>query len=57
MFITLTRRSTGALIRINKLAISAYFADGEFTTLFMVGGGGLEVLETPEQIDKLIGES
>ena len=57
MFITLTRRSTKVLIRINTLAISAYFADGDFTTLFMVGGGGLEVLETPEQIDKLIGES
>ena len=43
-------------MRVNTLAISAYFTSDDFTTLFMVGGGGLEVLETPDQIDKLIGE-
>lgn len=58
-FIHLTSAQKGTPFRINTSEISVYTKPegAEFTSLFMIGDSGpkLQVKETPDEIDKMIG--
>jgi hypothetical protein len=58
-FIQLTSAQKGTPFRINTSEISVYTKPegAEFTSLFMIGDSGpkLQVKETPDEIDKMLG--
>jgi hypothetical protein len=58
-FIHLTSAQKGTPFRINTSEISVYTKPegAEFTSLFMIGDSGpkLQVKETPDEIDKMLG--